>query len=121
MNDQQTQTDTAQTGASHWTTQEFDTQLQQAGEKPVFVDFFAEWCGPCKIAEPVVNKLAKEYSEKAVIAKVDVDEERDLAMKYGVQSIPTVLVFKKGEVVDRKVGYPGEPVYRQMLDKAVAA
>lgn len=118
MNDSQNAT---QSGALHLSTADFDAHLKSAGDKPMFVDFYADWCGPCKIAEPVVNKLAGEYTDSAVIAKVDVDANQDLAIRYGVQSIPTVIVFKAGEVIDRKIGFPGEPVYRQMLDKAVAA
>lgn len=120
MNDTQNPaTDAQNTGATHFNAADFQTQLEAAGEKPVFVDFYADWCGPCKIAEPVVNRLAGEYKD-AVLAKLDVDENPEVAQKYGVMSIPTVLIFKKGQEIDRKVGFPGEPVYRQMLEKAGA-
>lgn len=105
----------------HLAAEDFDPQLQAAGDKPVLVDFYAEWCGPCKMAAPIMEKLSGEYSDKAIIAKVDVDEEQDLASRFGIMSIPTVIVFKAGKEVARKIGFPGEPVYRQMLDTAVAA
>jgi thioredoxin 1 len=113
----------SKTGAVHLSEADFEQTLK-AG-LPVFVDFYAEWCGPCKLAAPIVEKLAGEYQDRVVIAKVDVDENRALAQKYGVMSIPTVLVFNKvGEEVkeiDRKVGFPGEAGYRQMLGKVIPA
>ncbi len=105
----------------HLSTEDFDQQLASAGGKPVLVDFYAEWCGPCKLAAPIMDKFATEYEGKAMIAKLDVDEENDMAMKYGVQSIPTVIIFKNGKEIDRKIGFPGEPGYRKMLDQAIAA
>jgi len=115
MNDTQTKQH-----AIHFSSEDFDQQLKDAGDKPVFVDFYADWCGPCKLAAPIIDKLAVEYEGKAIIAKVDTDKNNDISAKYGIQSIPTVIVFKKGVEVNRKIGFPGEPVYRQMLDKAVA-
>lgn len=105
----------------HLAAEDFEQNLQAAGDKPVMVDFYAEWCGPCKLAAPIMDKLSGEYADKAVIAKIDTDEEQELAMRFGVQSIPTVIIFKNGKEIDRKIGFPGEPGYRQMLDKAVAA
>ena len=86
-------------------------------DKPVLVDFFAEWCGPCKMAAPVLDKLAEDYKEKAVIVKVNVDQNQELAMKYNVMSIPTVILFNGGEEKDRKIGFAGEQGYKDMLDK----
>lgn len=103
-------------GALHLNDADFQKTLEEAGEKPVFVDFFAEWCGPCKMAAPVVEKLADEYADQAVIAKLDVDQNNATAAKFGVMSIPTVIIFKKGEEIDRKVGFPGEEGYKQMID-----
>ena len=67
------------------------------GNKPVLVDFFATWCAPCRMAGPVIDELAKEYKDKVVIGKVNVDEGKDLAQEYGVMSIPTVIIFKNGK------------------------
>lgn len=110
-------------GAIHLTTDDFEKTLAEAGDKPVFVDFYAEWCGPCKLAGPVVDKLAVEYADKVVVAKVDTDENNELARQFGVMSIPTTILFKRdgdqAKEIDRKIGFPGEQVYRQMLDKAL--
>jgi thioredoxin 1 len=73
-------------------------------EKPALVDFWATWCGPCKIIAPHVEALADEYAGKAVIAKLDVDSNRQTAIKFGIQSIPTLIFFKGGKVVDRMIG-----------------
>ncbi len=82
---------------------EFDSVILEA-DKPAVVDFWAVWCGPCRIVAPIMEELAEEYDGKAVIAKLDVDSNRGVAMRYGIQAIPTMLFFKNGEVVDRIVG-----------------
>ena len=74
-------------------------------EKPVLVDFWAPWCGPCKMVTPEVEKVAAEFAGRAVVAKVNVDELKDLAPKYGIRGIPTMIFFKKGEEAGRIVGY----------------
>lgn len=86
---------------------------------PVLVDFFAEWCGPCKMAAPVIDELAGEYKDKVVVGKVDVDQNQETAGKYGVMSIPTVIMFKDGKEVDRKMGFAGKVGYEEMLKKQI--
>lgn len=75
-----------------------------ASGKVVVIDFSASWCGPCKRLAPIIDKLAKEYEEQAIIGKVDIEEEEDLAMKYGIRNIPTVIFIKDGEVADKHTG-----------------
>jgi len=94
---------------------EFDTVILQA-DKPAVVDFWAVWCGPCRIVAPIIEKLADEYDGRAILAKVDVDSNRGIAMRYGIQAIPTMLFFKDGEVVDRIVGAASEQAIRAKLD-----
>ncbi|HPX93688.1 MAG TPA: thioredoxin [Bacillota bacterium] len=86
---------------------------------PVLIDFWAEWCGPCRMVAPVVEELAKNYAGKAVIGKVNVDEERGLAQKYRVFSIPTLFIFKGGKVVDQLVGARPYDDVARVLDKHV--
>ncbi|MFL2594247.1 MAG: thioredoxin [Flavobacteriaceae bacterium] len=96
----------------------FDKLVLQS-DKPVMVDFWAAWCGPCRMVGPIIDELSKEYDGKAVVGKVDVDNNQEFAAKYGVRNIPTVLLFKNGELVDRKVGVSPKQVYAEAIDSAL--
>ena len=87
--------------------------------KPVLVDFWAAWCGPCRMVAPIIDELTEEYEGKAVIGKVDVDANQEFAAKYGVRNIPTVLLFKGGEVVDKQVGVAPKATYAAKIDAAI--
>jgi thioredoxin 1 len=104
--------------AAHFTNDDFEEKVLKS-DKPVMVDFFAEWCGPCKMAEPVIDELSDTYQDKVVIGKIDVDENNETAGKYGVMSIPTVLMFKDGKEVARKVGYGGKQGYEELLKSVI--
>ena len=80
------------------------------------VDFWAEWCGPCRMITPIVEELASAYEGKVLIGKVNVDEEGDLATKYGIRNIPTVLFFKNGQIVDKQVGAAGKNVFEDKIN-----
>jgi len=90
-------------GALHANGQTFEAEVLKA-DKPVLVDFWAEWCGPCKMISPMIDEVSEELKEKAKVVKVNIDDAQDLATKYGVMSIPTLLIFKNGDIVEQFVG-----------------
>lgn len=99
----------------HFTQEEFDKAV--SGDKPVLADFFAAWCGPCRMIAPSVEALAAEYEGRAVVGKVDVDEVPALAQRFGVMSIPTLIVLKGGQVVEQAVGARAKEDIAAMLDR----
>ena len=100
------------------TDQDFNQEVLEA-DTVVLVDFWAEWCGPCKMVAPVLDDLSQEYDGKIKFTKVDVDENPETAMKYGIRSIPTILVFKGGAPVDQVVGAVPKAVLKKRLDSAL--
>lgn len=90
-----------------------ETVLQS--DKPVLVDFWATWCGPCRMLSPVIEQLHNDFEGKALIGKVDVDNNQQIAMEYGIRNIPTVLIFKNGEVVDKVVGVSPKETYAEKI------
>ena len=96
----------------------FDETIKS--DKPVLVDFWAEWCGPCKMIGPAVEELATDYEGKAVVGKLNVDENPEVTARYGVRNIPTLLVFKNGSIVDKQIGAAPKSVLSQKLKAQVA-
>jgi thioredoxin 1 len=88
-------------------------------DMPVLVDFWAEWCGPCRMMEPTIDGIAADYSGKAKVGKVNVDENGGTAMRYGIRGIPTLLLFKGGKIVEQRVGAVGKSEVQKMLDAHV--
>ncbi len=104
----------------HVTEQSFEQEVLKA-ETPVLVDFWAEWCGPCHMIAPIVEDFAREYEGKLKVAKVDVDDNQNLAMKFNIMSIPTLGVFKGGQLVERIVGYMPRAELKRRVDTALGA
>ena len=101
----------------HFSNDTFQSEVLQ-GSGPILVDFLAPWCGPCKMLGPVIDGLADELSGKAVVGKVNIDDEPDLAAKYGVVTIPTIILFKDGQEVNRLVGVQSKLTLTQMVEQA---
>jgi len=101
-----------------FTDQDFEEKVLKS-QKPVMVDFYAERCGPCKAAAPVIEELAEAYKEKMVIGKLDVDQNQTMAGKYGVMSIPTVILFKDAKEADRMTGFAGKEGYEKLIKKVL--
>lgn len=94
-------------------------RIVQKTDRPVLVDFYADWCGPCRMLAPTIEKLAKEYQGRAIIAKVNVDSLPAIASQYGIQGIPAVFVFHKGQVVQRLIGLRPQSDYARVLDELI--
>ena len=102
----------------HATDADFDIQVLQSSE-PVLVDFWAQWCGPCKMIAPALDELAQTYAGRAKVVKVDIDQNRAVALKYHVRSIPMLLLFKDGQVQATQIGAVGKAQLAQIIDKAL--
>lgn len=88
-------------------------------DKVVLVDFWAEWCGPCRMIAPIIDEVSEEFKDKAIIGKVNVDEQNDIAAQFGIRSIPTIVLFKNGEVVDKIVGAQPIGTFREKLNNHI--
>jgi len=104
--------------ALEFTDDNFEDEVLKA-QQPVLVDFWAEWCGPCRMLGPVIEELVADFDGKAKIGKVDIDNNRDIAVKFGIQSIPSVFIFKNGEVVNKFVGISPKEELANAIDAAM--
>jgi thioredoxin 1 len=103
----------------HLTDDSFDETIKHA-QGPVLVDFWAAWCGPCKMIAPHLDQIAGEVEGRATVAKVNVDENGDLSARFGIRSIPTLVIFKEGRVVDQQTGFRSKDEIRTLLQKHIA-
>lgn len=104
--------------AEHVSDANFDSEVIKSAQ-PVLVDFYAEWCGPCKMLAPLIDELATEYAGKAKIVKINTDDSPETAKKYGIMSIPTLIFFKNGQVVEQVMGVQSKDALKEKLDKLV--
>jgi thioredoxin 1 len=102
----------------HLHSEDFEKEVLQS-DLPAVVDFYADWCGPCRMVSPIIESLSHEYAGKVKFVKINTDESPDLAEKYGIMSIPTIMIFKKGEVTSRTVGAGPAAMYKQKIDAAL--
>ena len=91
-------------------------ELVLKSKKPVMIDFWAEWCGPCRMVAPIIDEISKEYSSKALVLKCDVDSNPTVTARYGIRNIPTILYFKGGEIADKQVGSAQKSIYTAKLN-----
>jgi thioredoxin 1 len=105
--------------AFQFTDANFEEKALASGTVSV-IDFWAEWCGPCRMVAPVIEDLAKEYDGKVLVGKVDVDNNHEVSMKYGIRSIPTILILKNGEIFDRHVGTISKAALAEKIEKALS-
>ncbi len=101
------------------TDQNFKTEVLDS-KLPVLVDFWAEWCGPCRMVAPVVEKIAKEYAGKLKVGKVNVDDNSETPQKYGIQGIPTLILFKNGQVANQMVGFQSEDKLKSTINSVLS-
>ena len=88
-------------------------------DKPVLVDFYADWCGPCQMRAPIIDEIAEELKDEAIVCKLNVDEARDIAVEFRVATIPTLMVFKNGELSGKNVGFVPKETMREFIDKNI--
>ena len=101
----------------HVTNENFE-ELKRA-DRPVLLDFFATWCGPCRMIAPILEEIANQFADKVIVAKVDVDEQGELAQRFRIMNIPTLMLFKQGQLVDKAIGARPKAALEQMLNKAL--
>ena len=103
----------------HVTTKTWEDDVLRS-EKPVLVDFWAEWCGPCRMVGPALEQLSKTMNGKIKVAKLNVDENQEIAMKYGIQSIPSLLLYKEGKEIGRTIGAASKEMYQRFVDQTLS-
>jgi len=104
----------------HVGSDKFDEEVIRS-KTPVLVDFYADWCGPCRIIEPVIEKLSQDYAGKVKFVKIDTDDNQEVAARFDIMSIPTVMLFKDGKIEERIIGAAPSSVYRQKIESIVRA